>query len=184
MSLIRYKRPGFDPAPFLERIARGEAACADLGMRIDREGRWHYRGSPIGRQAMARLFAGILHRLPDGTYWLVTPAEQGRIEVEDVPFVAVEMRAGGSGPDQVIDFRTNLDEWVTADADHPLRLGPFGAPPTQVPYVRVRDGLEARLTRPVFYELIELAEPGGEEGELAVWSGGCRFPLGRIGEDA
>ena len=182
MSPIRYKRPGFDPAPFLERIVRGEAACADLGMRIDRDGQWHYRGSPIGRQAMARLFAGILHRLPDGTYWLVTPAEQGRIEVEDVPFVAVEMRAEGAGRDRRIAFRTNLDEWVTADADHPIRLGPFGEPPTQVPYIEVRDGLEARLPRPVFYELIELAEPEDAEGELAVWSGGRRFGLGRLGE--
>ncbi len=185
MSPIRYKRPGFDPAPFLARIARGEAACADLGMRIDRDGVWHYRGSPIGRPAMARLFAGILHRMPDGSYWLVTPAEQGRIEVEDVPFLAVEMRSEGEGRDRVVAFRTNLDEWVTAGAAHPLRLGSFGVSATQVPYVTVRDGLEARLTRPVFYELIELAEPMEEDpesDELAVWSGGRRFPLGRIGE--
>lgn len=184
MSRILYKPPKFDPAPFLARIAGGQSACADLGIRIDRDGVWHYRGSPIGRQAMARLFAGILHRLPDGSYWLVTPAEQGRIEVEDVPFVAVEMRASGEGADQRLAFRTNLDEWVTTDADHPLRLGTFGVPPTQVPYITIRDGLEARLTRAVFYELIELAEPMGGGDELVVRSGGMSFPLGRIDEAA
>jgi hypothetical protein len=184
MSPILYKRPGFDPAPYLARIARGEAACADLGMRIDRDGIWHYRGSPIGRPAMARLFAGILHRLPDGSYWLVTPAEQGRIEVEDVPFLAIELRATGEGCDQRLEFRTNLDEWVTAGPQHPLRLGRIGVQAAEVPYVMVREGLEARLTRPVFYELIELAQPIGDGDELAVRSDGVSFSLGRIGEAA
>ena len=112
----------------------------------------------------------------------MTPAEQGRIEVEDVPFVAVEMRTSGAGDDRLIEFRTNLDEWVAADAAHPLRLGSFGLPAAQVPYLTVRKGLGARLTRPVFYELIELAEPVGQGGDLAVRSAGQIFPLGRIGE--
>ncbi len=181
MSPIRFKPPGFDPAPYLDRIRRGQSACADLGMKIDRDGTWHYRGSPIGRQAMARLFASILHRLPDGSYWLVTPAEQGSIEVEDVPFVAVELRASGEGEGQRLEFRTNLDEWVAAGPEHPLRLGAADAQGTQAPYVMVRNGLEARLARPVFYELIELAEPGPGD-ELAVWSDGMRFSLGHTGE--
>lgn len=183
MSPIRFKPPGFDPAPHLDRIKRGEAACADLGMRIDRDGTWHYRGSPIGRQAMARLFASILHRLPDGSYWLVTPAEQGRIDVEDVPFVALELRASGEGSERRLAFRTNLDEWVTAGPEHPLRLGSADARGTLAPYLMVRNGLEARLARPVFYELIELAEPA-QGDELAVWSDGMRFSLGHTGETA
>jgi hypothetical protein len=182
MSPIRFRQPGFDPAPYLARIRRGEAACADLGMRIDRDGQWHYRGSPIGRPAMVRLFAAILHRLPDGSYWLVTPAEQGRIEVEDVPFVAVELRASGEGAGRRLDFRTNIDEWVTAGPSHPLRLGRVGGNGSQVPYVTVCRGLEARLARSVFYELVGLADAQASDGELVVWSEGERFSLGRIDE--
>jgi hypothetical protein len=182
MSPIRFRPPDFDPAPYLARIRRGEAACADLAMRIDRDGQWHYRGSPIGRPAMMRLFAAILHRLPDGSYWLVTPAEQGRIEVEDVPFVAVELRASGEGVGRRLEFRTNVDDWVTAGPSHPLRLGRIGGNGPEVPYLSVGRGLEARLARPVFYELVELADAEAVDGQLAVWSAGKRFPLGRVEE--
>ncbi|MFO1069392.1 MAG: DUF1285 domain-containing protein [Geminicoccaceae bacterium] len=177
MTPIIQKPPGFDPAPFLARIARGEAACGDLGMRIDRDGRWHYRGSPIGRMPMVRLFASILHRLPDGSYWLVTPAEQGTVEVDDVPFVAVELRSGGEGRAQRLEFRTNLDDWVTAGPDHPLVVRPT-ADGSEAPYLTVRDGLEARLLRPVFYHLVELAEPEPSGERLGVWSDGVFFPIG------
>jgi hypothetical protein len=180
MSPILPRKPGFDPRPFLARIERGEAACGDLGLRIDREGRWFYRGSPIGRPALVRLFASILHRLPDGSYWMVTPAEQGTVEVEDVPFVALEMRTSGEGRQRTIEFRTNLDEWVTAGPDHPLSLRLSGEPPVEVPYVLVRDRLEARLARSVFYELVDMAEPTGDGTGLAIWSSGVEFPLGRL----
>jgi hypothetical protein len=171
---------GFDPKPYLDKIERGEAACADLAMRIDRDGQWHYRGSPIGRLALAKLFAGILHRLPDGTYWLVTPAEQGTIEVEDVPFVAVELRSSGEGRDRVLEFRTNLDEWVRAGPEHPLHSRASGDPPAEVPYLHVRGGLEARLSRAVYYEVMDMAEPGEDGATVGVWSDGAYFAVGRI----
>jgi hypothetical protein len=179
MQPIPPRTPGFDPAPYLARIARGEAACGMIDMRIDRDGTWHYRGSPIGRPALARLFAGILHRLPDGGYWLVTPAEQVRIEVADAPFVAVELRSHAAGRERVLDFRTNLDEWVRAGPTRPLRLRPSGAPPAEVPYLMVRDGLEARLARSVYYELAEIAAAEADDGGLGVWSDGAYFPIGR-----
>lgn len=174
------RRP-FDADAILAAIVRGERTCGDFELRIDRDGGWHYRGSPITRLPLVKLFASVLRRAPDGSYWLVTPVEQGRVEVEDVPFVAVELEAEGSGRDQRLRLRTNLDEWVTLDAGHPLRLvpAPGGA---EVPYVTVRDGLDARVARPVFYHLAELAEPApdADNGVLGVWSAGRFFPLGSV----
>ncbi len=174
-------RKPFDAEAILAAIARGERSCGDLEMRIDRDGGWHYRGSPIARAALVRLFASVLHRAEDGTYWLVTPGEQGRVEVEDAPFVAVEVLAEGADREQRIRFRTNLDEWVELDEAHPLRLearpGRGGA---ELPYLLVRGRLEARVARPVFYHLAELAEPSPEAGDprVGVWSAGRFFPLG------
>jgi uncharacterized protein len=155
--------------------------CGDLGMRIARDGTWFYRNSPIGRLPLVKLFATVLRRDEAGQYWLVTPAERGRIEVEDVPFIAVELDATGEGRDQELVFRTNLDEIVTADSDHPLRVeariegGPH-------PYLRVRNGLEARLARPVFYRLVEFGrdERIGDAVVFGAWSKQVFFPLGTI----
>lgn len=156
----------------------------DLDMRIARDGTWFYRGSPIGRQPLVKLFGSVLRREPDGSYWLVTPAERGRIEVEDVPFLAVALTAEGEGRAQRLIFRTNLDEFVTAGPDNPLRveMAARGGP---VPYILVRDGLEARLARPVFYELVELGaeERSGDAAEFGVWSQGMFFRLGDAGQD-
>ena len=174
-------RKPFDPDAILDAIARGERSCGDFSMRIARDGTWFYQGSPIGRLPLVKLFASVLRRAADGRYWLVTPVEQGLIEVEDVPFVAVELSCGGSGPAQEIRLRTNLDEWVTVDAAHPLemRLLPDG---TQAPYLRVRDSLDARVSRSAFYHLVELAEPSpdGVEDVMGVWSCGRFFPLGSV----
>ena len=170
-------RRKFDPDALLSAIARGERACADFGMRIDRRGVWHYRGSPIQRPALVKLFAGILRRGPDGGYWLVTPVEQGRIEVEDTPFLIVELRRIGAGQLQRLELRTNLDDWVSVDAAHPLVARPTLDGP-DVPCVVLRDRLEARLARPVWYELAELLEPDPEGGAaLGVWSAGRFFRL-------
>src|SRR5713101_5125508 len=157
----------------------------DLDMRIARDGTWFYRGSPINRVPLVKLFASVLRREPDGLYWLVTPAERGRVRVEDVPFIAVAVDREGEGRDQNLIFRTNLDEFVTAGPDHPLRIE-TAADGTPAPYILVRPGLEARLARPVFYEL---AEWGGEElitGErqFGVWSGGMFFRLGDPGDES
>ena len=110
--------------------------------RAARDGTWFYHGSPIGRIALAKLFATVLRRDDAGDFWLVTPAERGRITVEDVPFVAVEVRAEGAGRTQTLSFRTNLDEWATADADHPIRVAHDSAPggelsDTPAPYILI-----------------------------------------------
>lgn len=156
--------------------------CGDLAMRIGRDGTWYYQGSPIGRKPLVKLFASVLRREADGRYWLVTPAERGTIEVEDAPFTAVEVTAQGSGRDQRLEFRTNVDDTVAADADHPIRVAHHPETGEPSPYILVRDGLEARLLRPVFYELVALGETRRIEGEeqLGVWSSGRFFILGRV----
>jgi uncharacterized protein len=153
--------------------------CGDLGIRIDRDGVWYYHGSPITRKEMVCLFASMLIRRPNGEYWLVSDDEMGRIEVEDVPFLAVELFVGRSGRDMMVSFRTNMDEIVTVDADHPLRLGEDSNP---IPYVRVRDGIEARLTRSVYYDLVAagIEEKVNGEDVYGLWSSGIFFPLGRM----
>lgn len=174
-------RKPFDADAILAAIARGERSCGDFEMRIDRDGTWYYRGSPIQRPALVKLFASVLRRGPDGSYWLVTPVEQGRVEVEDAPFVAVELTADGVGRDRVVHFRTNLDEWVTLDAEHALRVE-RRADGSAIPYICVRDRLDARVARSVFYHLVELAEPApeGNNGAIGIWSAGRFFVLGDV----
>jgi hypothetical protein len=158
--------------------------CGDLDMRIARDGTWFYRGSPIGRLPLVKLFASVLRRETDGDYWLVTPAERGRIRVDDVPFLAVELTADGEGRAQLLTFRTNMDDFVTAGPANPLRVE-TAADGEPAPYILVRDGLEARLARPVFYELVDLGveERIGDRIEFGVWSAGMFFRLGEPGPD-
>jgi hypothetical protein len=161
--------------------------CGDLPFVIRRDGTWMYRGSPIGRKELVCLFASVLRREADGSFWLQTPAERGRIEVEDAPFVAVELCWSGCGRDQLLTFRTNIDQMCTADADHPIRVSHDLLTCDPTPYLRLRPGqgrlaIEARISRPVYYELVALAEPGMVHGRnmLGVWSGGHFFPLGEL----
>ncbi|HWD58128.1 MAG TPA: DUF1285 domain-containing protein [Stellaceae bacterium] len=169
------RRGDVAPPPF----KRSVVDHGDLDMRIARDGTWFYRGTPINRQPLVKLFASVLRREDDGTYWLVTPVERGRIDVEDAPFLAVEVNSEGAGRDRRLTFRTNIDEIVTAGPEHTLRIvaGANGEPE---PYILVRPGLEARLNRPVFYELVDLAdaERGDAGGPFGLWSGGVFFDLG------
>jgi hypothetical protein len=172
------------PATGPAHSRRPPVDCGDLDMRIARNGTWFYRGSPILRLPLVKLFASVLRREADGGYWLVTPAERGRIEVEDVPFLAVELTVAGQGHEQLLNLRTNLDEIVTAGPDHPLRVE-TAADGEPAPYLLVRDGLEARLSRPVFYELVEFGTEEDIAGtrQYGVWSSGVFFRLGEVGPD-
>jgi hypothetical protein len=153
--------------------------CGDIDMRIARDGSWYYLGTPIGRKPMVRLFSTILRHDPDGKYYLVTPVEKVGIQVDDAPFVAVAMEATGQGRDQILAFRTNVDDHVILDQDHPLRVevkNPKTGEPS--PYILVRDRLEALINRPVFYDLVALAEE--QNGTLGVWSSGRFFTIGQV----
>lgn len=149
--------------------------CGDIDMRIARDGTWYYLGSPIGRKPMVRLFSTILRHDEDGKYYLVTPVEKVGIQVDDAPFVAIEMAVEGAGPEQTLRFRTNVDDWVTAGPDHPIRVTIDPETEEPSPYVHVRARLEALIARAVFYDLVDLAEE--REGRLGVWSAGRFFPI-------
>ena len=157
---------------------------------IRRDGSWWYRGSAIGRKELVCLFSSVLKRDVRGQFLLETPAERGVIEVEDAPFVAVELGWAGIGRDQVLTFRTNVDQVVTAGPKHPIRMAYDLVSCEPTPYVHVRDGagrhpLEARIGRAVYYELVALAEPGEVQGRqvLGVWSSGVFFPLGDLPDE-
>jgi hypothetical protein len=161
--------------------------CGDLPFLIQRDGTWQYRGSPIGRKELVCLFSSVLKRDADGGFWLETPAERGRIQVEDTPWVAVELDWSrcGKGKHQCLTFRTNVDQVVTAGAEHPIRVAHNALTCEPIPYIHIRDGLgdhplEARIGRAVYYELVALAVPGCVAGrkQLGVWSSGVFFPLG------
>jgi hypothetical protein len=151
-------------------------ACGDIGLKIARDGTWFYQGSPIGRKPLVKLFASVLRLEEDGSYWLVTPAEKVTIAVEDVPFLAVEMTPEGEGETQRLRFRTNLDEVVVAGGEHPLSFR-AEADGSITPYVEVRPGLRARLTRPVYYELVGRSVQSGSAVPSGIWSGGVFFPF-------
>lgn len=148
--------------------------CGDLDMRIAGDGTWFYMGTPIGRPALVRLFSTILRRDPDG-FWLVTPVEKLRIRVEDAPFTAVRVDRVG----EALRFVTNVGDEVEAGPEHAIRVeaGEGGEPR---PYLHVRRGLEALITRPVFYELAEMAqERETRRGPmLGVESNGAWYPVG------
>jgi hypothetical protein len=172
------------PAP-TGRTGRVPVELRDLDMRIAYDGVWYYRGSPINRPALVKLFASVLRRENDGSYWLVTPAERGRVVVEDAPFIAVALDVEDAGRNQRLIFRSNLDEIVAAGSEHPLRIE-TAADGTPAPYVLVRPGLEARIARPIFYDLVELGieeTVGRGETKFGVWSDGTFFELGDPGEE-
>ncbi len=156
---------------------------SDFDIRIARDGTWYHEGAPIGRKPLVKLFASVLRRDEDGAFWLQTPVEKGRIEVEDAPFTAVELCVKGQGRQQILSFRSNLDDWVEADSDHPLRVVENPENHEVSPYILIRDRLEALILRPVYYELASLAVAPPENsaapaGCLGVWSKGVFFPLG------
>jgi hypothetical protein len=149
------------------------ASVRAIDLRIAADGTWYYLGTPILRPAMVRLFSTVLRRDPDG-YCLVTPAEKLLIRVDDAPFTGVALTVAGDGHARQLLLTTNVDDHVPIDAAHALRLDGSVAQPR--PYVQVRDGLDALLSRAVYYELVALAEEEG--GELVVHGNGMRWVLG------
>ena len=150
----------------------------DSAMEIRADGSWFHEGGRINRPAMVKLFSTILRREPDGSHVLVTPAEKLAIAVEDTPFRAVEMKSEGDGEARKIVFRLDTDDLVMAGPEHPLRFGRDPDNPDPRLHVRgaIDNGLEARIDRALYYELVELALAEGA-GPPAIWSHGVRFPL-------
>ena len=148
--------------------------CGHSGMRFARDGTWYHDGAPIRRPAIVRLFSTVLRREPDGRHVLVTPAEKLDIDVESTAFRALEMKREGEGHGQRLAFGLDSGDAVLLGPDHPLRVVETDTGPS--PRLAVRHGLEAELTRSVYYELADLALADGETAP-GVWSSGIFFPL-------
>ncbi len=150
------------------------AHCGDSEMVIHRDGRWTYRGEPIDREAMVRMFSTVLRREPDGGFVLVTPAERLTIAVESTPFRAIAMTSEGTAKDRRIALEIDRADALIVSPSHPLTL--VDTPHGPSPRVLVRGGLEAELSRPLYYELAEiaLAEANDPPG---IWSDGAFFAL-------
>jgi uncharacterized protein len=152
--------------------------CGDLDMRIAADGTWFYLKTPIGRQALVKLFASVLKR-EGAKFFLVTPVEKVGITVDDAPFLGVEMKVEGEGASRVLNFRTNVDDWVAAGPGHALRFEPEEETGGLKPYLHVRRDLWALVTRALFYDLVELGEEREVDGKrmFGVTSGGEFFAM-------
>lgn len=149
--------------------------CGDSEMRIARDGTWYHQGVPITRPAMVRLFSTVLRREADGSHVLVTPVEKLSIEVEGTAFRATSMQTDGAGDERRIALELDSGDAVIVGPDHPLTLAETEAGPS--PRVLVRHGLEAELSRSIYYELAEIALAEGHDPP-GVWSDGAFFRLG------
>jgi hypothetical protein len=156
--------------------------CGDIDMRIARDGTWFYCGTAIGRPALVRLFSTILRKDPEG-YVLVTPVERVGITVEDAPFLAVEMTVAHQGADQVLRFRTNVEDWVEAGAGHSIRFEKAACDGIK-PYIHVRGDLWALVTRALVLDLVQLGQIGEHDGArcFGVGSAGSFFPIANADE--
>ena len=154
--------------------------CGDIDMEIRKDGSWWHEGVRISREKLVRLFSTILRKDEDGIY-LVTPHEKVIVHVEDAPFIAVRIDRVNEGEDQVLAVTTNVGDVFVIDADHPLRVEIDDETGEPSPYVEVRAGLEARIARAPFYELVDWAE-ADDAGDLTVRSGGAVFRLGSMEE--
>ena len=151
--------------------------CGDLDMRIAGDGTWFYMGTPIGRPALVRLFSTILKR-ENGKHFLVTPVEKVGIRVDDAPFLAVEMVREGDGQSRLLRFRTNVDDWVACEPGHALRFEK-AADGGLTPYLHVRADLWAKVTRTLYYDLVDMGEERVVDGRpmFGVTSGGEFFAM-------
>ncbi len=168
---------GIAPKPVVITL-EPEASCASP-LRIDKHGKWHYRSGPITRRRVLRLYAKALRSEGIGRFALAAPCERVPVEVEDAPFIGVQLGAKGDGAKRRVRVRTNLDEEVTIGRENPVRFRCDPETGGLIPYVLLRDGLEARCSRAVAFELAALAseEIYGGVAHLGVWSAGVFFPI-------
>ena len=152
--------------------------CADIGLEIRKDGTWWHQGTRFSRQKLVDLFSTILRKDDDGSTYLVTPYEKVIIHVEDAPFLGVRLDRAVDEDHQVLVLTTNLGETVEIGPDHPLRVEINSVTKEPAPYVLIRGHLEAKLTRPAFYELVEWAEE--RNNRLEIYSHGQVYEIGMV----
>ncbi len=172
------KNPGHPP---LEQW--NPELSGDMDLRVSRDGQWIFKGEPMAREAIVRLFSTILRREADGHYYLVTPVEKWRLQVEDTPLLAHSLEASGKAEQQVLSLTTSVGEILEIGPDHPLEVGTYDNSDEPRPVVTVRHGVEARLVTAAFYDLAEHAIERVEHGQsvFGVWSHGIFYKIGQGG---
>lgn len=189
---IEMSDASFDPSGLAAQISKkglppvhlwNPELCGDIDIRIARDGTWFYMGSPIGRKRLVKLFSTVLRKDDDGEHYLVTPVEKLRIEVEDAPFIVVELEERGQGQAQEIFLRTKTDDVIRVDDGHRIWVE-YSEDGEPFPYVEIRNGLSALIARNVYYQLIEIGTVNEEESasKFGVWSAGRFFVLGQLAE--
>lgn len=173
----KVKRGGNPPAG--HTLRPGQVICENIDMHIDSRGVWHYQGSPINRIELVKLFSTVLRRDQNDEHWLITPVEICKIDVIDAPFLVVELIVSGQSENQLVDFRTNIDQIFTLNDEHPLRVNIDKNTGEPSPYFTLDHGLEAKLSRPIYYELVDIGVSEDINGEqiYGVWSAGHFFPI-------
>ena len=158
------------------------ALTGDMDMVITRDGKWLYEGHPITRESAVRLFSNILRKEDDGEFYLVTPVEKWRVQVEDAPLLAHSLTIQGEGQGQTLSVTTNMGQTLDIGDEHPLIVGHYPDSDEPRPVVLVREGIEARLLSSAFYDLAELAQAQEVDGErwLGVYS---QRKFWKIGQD-
>lgn len=191
--MMHSAKPGLDLAAISRQIAEGNTQggppldkwnpefCGDIDLKIKRDGSWWYNGTPIGRQAMVKLFSTVLWK-EENQYFLKTPVEKIGIQVEDVPFLFVHLEVVESDGQSSLVFVSQTEDKVIAGPEHPIRVDIDSLTHEPSPYISVRYGMEGLISRAVFYDLVEMAETEVVEGreQLVVKSGGTRFVLGTL----
>ena len=169
-----FRGPKFNrPKPAGIKTTPRQVIFTNIGMHIDRNGIWSYQGSPINRPEIVKLFASILRRDKAGSYWLITPSEVAPVEVDDAPFIIIGFHVEGRHHHQYITFLTNVGISVTANKNHPLRIKINCETSEPSPYVILDHGIEAKINRPTYYDLVMLAVEEKVRGKktFGVWSG-------------
>lgn len=158
--------------------------CGEIDIRIAADGTWFHEGRPFQRDSLVKLFSTVLRKEPDGEFYLLTPAEKLRIQVDDAPFVVTQMEQILEQEQPTLLFTTNLGEQVIADADHPIRVEFDHTTGEPRPYIHCRDNLDALINRAVYMELVSIGEPFARDGKqhLGVSSQGVQFDLGSVEE--
>lgn len=152
----------------------------DMDLRVSRDGQWVHKGEPISREAIVKLFSTILRREDDQQYYLVTPVEKWRIQVDDTPLFAHSLTVEGSGEQQIIRLTTNVGETLEIGSEHPLEVGHYEDSGQPRPIVRVRHGVDARLVTAAYYDLAErvVEQTIGGKQALGVFSKGNFYQIG------
>ena len=164
-------------------IKREPIDCGHFNIRIGRSGKWYYLDSEIRRLEIVKLFASVVKRDEEGDYWLETPVQKGRIDVEDAPFVAIGLDISGDGKNQKLKFETNIGESVTASCENKIWIETEQISGKISPYIHIRNRLCALISRPVYYQLANLAVYSGRANFLGVWSSGEFFKLAEAEEE-